>query len=650
MPFTRCIIVLFLSIAALAAPLSAQDTSGDRSRMSGSAAGDSLVELGEITVTASRIDVAVGAAAQRVTLIGPDAIEQSGARNLAELLDARAGLFVRQYGDGLATISLRGSSPSQTLLLLDGLPLTDPQLGQLDLSLFPTYVMGAVEVMHGPGSALYGTSGVGGIINVRSRFASGSGFRLTSEMGAFGERRVGGGASWNDEQAGAVIAAEYAEAEGDFPYNNVALFPVRQIRRRNADRQSRSVYASGHVYAGSHRVRVGMLYADAVRGIPGLATVTPQGERQWDEHVRFWVTDDMRLQAVTLSLRGFLHHSALRYADPGLDLDDTGRTVSGYVESELGVRITDRWVVGAGMGAGYARADHPNLRADAAELHGTGFAEAVGLFGRIAVYPAIRLDAYRDRAVDGGGRAAMSPRLGLNVQVFEALPIHLKAAAGRAFRNPTFNERFWMPGGDPDLDPERSWSYEAGIYAGPGDVSLEITGFGAHARDQIVWTPGETRMWAPVNIAQTRSAGLETSARALMQLGSVSLEGGAVYAFTRAVDRSDPGSRTYDRQLRYVPRNQLKGYAAFSRGPIEIDVSTRLIGRRFVTADQSESLPAALTLDVQAGFRKSVGSFRFSLVLFVENALDREYAVIQHYPMPPRHARIRLIVETIGGN
>jgi iron complex outermembrane receptor protein len=645
MPIIRDILLLLL-LLAVAPPCVAQEVAADSTLESDDAEEIPIVELGEITVTASRTGVAVDEAAQRVTVIGPDEIDQSGARNLAELLDARAGLFVRQYGDGLATISLRGASPSQTLILLDGLRLADPQLGQLDLSLFPTYVLSSVEVLHGPGSALYGTDGVGGIINLRPRFSSENGLRLSSEIGAYGERRVSGGASLNRGRTGAVFAAEYAEAEGDFPYVNEALFPVRQVRRRNADRQTRSMYASGTGRYGRHRLKAGVLYADANRGIPGLASVAPTGARQWDEHVRLWVSDDVRLRSGTLSLRGFAHRSALRYVDPGLELDDTGRTLLGYVEGELVVPAGRHWLANGGLAAGYAQASHPMLLADAAEFHGSAFAELVGRFGPLSLYPAVRLDVFDD--VESSTEGAVSPRLGLNVRVFDTLPIHMKAAVGRAFRNPTFNERFWMPGGDPNLNPERAWSYEAGLYAAQGGASLEVTAYGAHTKDQIVWTPAETRVWVPENIAKTVSKGLEVSARADMPLGAATLGGGAIYSYTYAVDHSHSASGTYGRQLRYVPRNQLKGYAALSRGPLEIDLSARFIGQRFVTADESDSLPSALVIDINAGVRKDVGPLRLSLFLFVENALDRDYAIIQHYPMPPRHARLRLVIETAG--
>ncbi|WP_243664067.1 TonB-dependent receptor, partial [Rhodothermus marinus] len=62
------------------------------------------------------------------------------------MLEARTGLFVKRYGSGgLATLSLRGSGATQTLLLIDGHRVADPQSGLIDLTLLPTVLLSAVR-------------------------------------------------------------------------------------------------------------------------------------------------------------------------------------------------------------------------------------------------------------------------------------------------------------------------------------------------------------------------------------------------------------------------------------------------------------------------------------------------------------------------
>lgn len=598
---------------------------------------DSVYTIGEITVTAAREGLLSEDAPQRVTVLGRDDVRSTSAESVAELLASRAGLFIRHHGEGLATVSLRGSSPSQTLLLIDGMRLADPQLGQFDLSLLPSYVFGSIEIVHGPGSALYGTDGMAGVINLRRRRTDRNRVHLLTRAGAFGERLATGGWAFSEGSVSGMVAAEYGRADGDFPYFNAALFPAREARRRNADREKRSIYGTLSADLGPHRIRGSVLYADAERGLPGLAGTPPLGERQWDELFRVWVED--RFGRVTL--RSHAHRGALRYQHPPLGIDDVGRTWLGGVEGELRYPAGKYGHVIGGASAGYAAADHPSLSARAEEIHGAVFISGTGSYGAFKIYPALRADGYV--LADADAVTAVSPRLGVNIQPLPHLPLHLKANAARAFRVPTFNDRFWQPGGNPDLRPERARSIDSGVHALGTSFQAELTGFASETIDQIVWLNLGGDRWSPRNLSRVVVHGLEAS----FELDPASIwTAGFLYTFTRARDRSSPGSPSFGRQLRYVPLHQAKGYASVSAGPFSLHLNAKYIGRRFVTSDETESLGATMLVDAQVDAAGNVGPVRLRLSFGVENLLDARYAVIKDYPMPPRHARLSLLIET----
>ncbi|MDX1439106.1 MAG: TonB-dependent receptor plug domain-containing protein, partial [Rubricoccaceae bacterium] len=132
-----------LFILLIAAPVAAQPTDAP-------VAADST--LPEVTVTASRVPLLSRDVPSRVTVLDEEDVASAHAVSVADLLESRSSLFIRRYGSsGLASLTLRGSTASQTLVLLDGQRLGDPQLGQLDLSLLPTVMLESVEVLHGGG-------------------------------------------------------------------------------------------------------------------------------------------------------------------------------------------------------------------------------------------------------------------------------------------------------------------------------------------------------------------------------------------------------------------------------------------------------------------------------------------------------------------
>ncbi len=605
--------------------------------------------LPAVSVVATRAAAPAAAAPARVSVLDAEDVAASGADTVADLLEARSTASVRRYGPGgLASLSLRGTGAAQTLVLLDGHRIADPQLGQLDLSLLPTVLLDQVEMFHGPGSAHWGTDAVGGVVNLATVRADERRAEVRSAAGAWGERSVSGLVSGARGAVSGVAAAEACTAQGDFPYFDPTEGPRGQrVRRAGADRSLQTVYARGEIVSGATTARLAGWLGAAERGLPGSVGSRPSGERQQDRHLRAWGEVTSRLGPVSVRAGGLVQRASLRYRNPSLGLDDTGRTTLASGEAEA-TALVGRWLIGGGVAGGTGTASHPNLSEQAGETRLGAFLHATGDYGRLLVYPALRADLYLRRTGARRALKALSPRLGLNVQPVAALPLRLKAGTGLAFRAPTFNDRFWQPGGNPDLAPERGWTADLGAHLTHGGFEAEVTVFASRLRDQIVWQPAEAGYYAPENLSRTRTLGVEASVEKTgLRTGGVTLGGGAAYALTDARDRSQPGSSSYGRQLRYVPRHALKlwGGAALALGSatrLRLDAGGRLTGSQPVRADGSLDLPASFTLDAQLRAEHAFSTLTAALALAVENAFDADVEIVRGYPMPPRHVRARL--------
>lgn len=630
-----------LLLLALAAPAAAQPADAPLAPPD--------TTLPEVSVVATREAVALREAPAHVTVLGPEALAATGARTVADVLEARAAVSIRRYGPGgLATLSTRGTGAAHTAVLLDGHRIADPQLGQLDLGLLPALLLERVELLHGAGSALYGTDGLGGVLNLVSARPGAERLEVAGAAGAYGERSLGGVLGLGIVgDASALVAAEIETAEGDFPYFDPNAGPDGStLRREGADRRLASVLARLAYAPGPLAAHLGVWAAEAERGLPATAGAAAEGERQRDRHLRLWGGAERRFGWGSLRAGALLQRAELRYQNPALDLDEAGRTWLASAEAAASVLAGEHWLLGAGLGAGLASAEHPSLAESARETTLAAFAHATGRLGRLLLYPALRADL-----VLGHGEArplsALSPRLGLNLQPVRGLPLRIKAGAGGAFRAPTFNDRFWQPGGNPDLRPERGVSADLGARLEARGLAAEVSAYALALRDQIVWQPVGSHH-APENLARTRTLGLEASLEGRgLRLGPVEAGGGAAYALTDARDRSRPGSSAYGRQLRYVPRHRLTLFASAALGlprsaRLGLDLGARLLGERPVRADGSLALPAALTLDGQLRLAVPIGGAAATLALAAENLTGARYELVRGYPMPPRHARLRL--------
>ncbi|ACY49547.1 TonB-dependent receptor plug domain-containing protein [Rhodothermus marinus] len=605
---------------------------------------DTTLTLPPVVVEGERVEQ-TREAGRRLWRLEAVELERTGATTAAELLEARTGLFVKRYGSGgLATLSLRGSGATQTLLLIDGHRVADPQSGLIDLTLLPTVLLSSIEVVHGPAAATYGSGAIGGVVRLYTlRPAVRPGGRVALRLGAYGERSLGVVAHAGAGRVAVLGAVEHSRTIGDYPYSN-PLPPPAVRRREGADRSMTSAFGKVR-YEGTWRLEGTLWLTEARRSLPGPGNAPPVDAHQTDRQRRLLLLAERPLPAGRFTLRGSYQHTLLAYVNRFAGEADTTRTRGLALEATLDRALHPHWALTARAEARWERAalrGGVDQRAVALALH------LSGRQGRLRLYPALRLDLY---ATAGRTFHALSPRLGLNLALKEGM-LHLKGLVGRAFRAPTLGERFFRPGGNPDLKPERGWTVEAGLYAQLRPFVLELTAFQTTLTDQIVWYPGFVapglQLWRPINVGRVRTRGLEASLRAEVPLAaSLRLQSGLFYTFTRAEDRSNPSTRAYGHQLRYVPPHQLKAFLDVLAGPLTLGLDARRTGRRYLTTDETQALAPFTVLDAHLRLTQSVARTRLSFGLTVENLTDTAYEVVRFYPMPPRHVRVQLRIDLL---
>jgi vitamin B12 transporter len=128
-------------------------------------------ELNAVTVTVSRSEQKVITAPRNVTVIQSADIQRLPYQNLADLLQRFEGLYIpgtHQNPGALQSIYLRGADSKQTLVLIDGIKLSDNSSpdNALDFSEISLANIERIEIVRGAQGTLYGNSAVGGVINI----------------------------------------------------------------------------------------------------------------------------------------------------------------------------------------------------------------------------------------------------------------------------------------------------------------------------------------------------------------------------------------------------------------------------------------------------------------------------------------------------
>ncbi len=570
------------------------------------------IKMEPVTVTASRsAEQKLSEVPQYATIISREDVEKSGARDLGELLRGRTGLTPASYGGpgAMTNLSLRGTSTSQTLVLVDGRPVQDIANGTPDFSRFSVEDIERVEILRGPAGAMYGSFAMGGVVNIITR-------RATSDKPTFSLRS--GYGSWNtfDERI------SHGWKKGIVDYDIVAAFRKSDDGyRRNSDFQSRDATARIGIepireFRAEYRFgyrwdRLGLPGPVPPVGAPapyGNRRVTSKFDRQNGEIYRNDLTLDFR-PVPELLFRGKAYldldklHSFFRYDgfDPNTFMMYKADNYNAYHATVTGQEISARWTIvpeyTISAGADFrqekleARMTEINhdTRAGVTRTEWDPMVHKSGVWMRhewravehLRLVGSVRYDRHSefgDHWTASGGMV-----------IDAAKGTRVRFHGGTSYRAPTMNDLFWPQGGNKDLEPEVGWSFETSVEQKLFDdrLSLHAGYFYWRTDDKIQWAPDSTGwFWTPQNLNRQTCHGaeIEAAARPSRPL-EISLSYHLLYSLQKNLEivyNDFMGTlRTDDieRVAAYVPRHNFAAEIAY----------TSSWGTRFAAQEQATS-------------------------------------------------------------
>jgi len=606
--------------------------------------------LKELVVTATRVPTPPDAVVSSLTIITGDELRARGLHFVHDALRDVPGATVVQVGSfgGVSSLFLRGGESDYVKVLVDGVPVNQSG-GGYNWANLTTDNIDRIEILRGPGSVIYGSDAVTGVVQVFTRRGQGRAAMDGSvEAGTFG------------------TLAGHASVLG----GGNRLSYSADASRISTD----GIYAFNNDYGNT-------VLSGSMQGRPDPQTDASFSLRYTDNRYHF-PTD----------FSGMLADSNQSTAENALSLAvDAGRRMGGRYELRLtgGGSHTDGEFDDradhAGDTVGFGFASHRDSRSrrgtldarlnaflsSAVTLTAGGQVEreterqsgqTTSNFGGIASTPDMPFD--RGRTTLGyyaQGVLDLPSGLALNVNarvddnsgfgtfftyragVAYRLPsrTRIRASLGRAFKAPTFCEQFCNAPfvvGDSTLRPERSTSWEVGVEQelGGGRLSLWATYFDQRFRDMIIYDggalPGSPTY---LNGAAAKSRGLETGVTTSLG-GGVRASASYTYLMTRATDDGGMSSATFADGARLIRRPKHSAALAVRGKPLDRAVlggSISYIGPRddvdFTQfPSQRVELPGYAVVDVAAELevlRPGGGRPGLSGLVRVENLFNERY-------------------------
>ncbi len=565
-------------------------------------------ELDNIVVTATRVSQNPLKSLNDVSVITRSDIDNSNAQSLPELLQQTIGLeTMSNGGSGTASkLFLRGTNSKQVVVLIDGVRTVSATLGESSYNHIPLSQIDRVEVVRGSASSVYGADAIGGVVQIFTRkpkdgAAHGS---IGAKVGTDGQRGVDANVGGRVGDFSYQLSAGTERTDGGFSAANKDYlwgYNPDEDGYKNKNVSGRLAYE----WAEGHEISANAL---RVRGDAEIDSSGADNENYITDLSQFSIASRDK---ITNNIQSNLNLSISR--DKGNN--QTNGKSSFYANSK---DTRAQWIVNG---------DHEHIQWQAgtewlkqevesntdyarkSRINRAFFGAVNGNFNRFLVESSLR----QDRDSQYGHHT--TGRLALGYEITEQLVGRI--SYGTAFRVPNFNDLYypadqWGGGGNPNLSPEKSRAWEAGLKYHTQDLAIDWTVFHTKLTDMISGWPAQ-------NIDKATIVG--TSLAASKQWQQVKLYGNVTY--------QDPLDESNEKLL--VQRARVLGNIGVDYQPHEhwrLNTNLHMRGRSFNDTKNLDNLGGYAILGAGVEYKPSE---QWSVKLSGNNLLDKQYTTVRGY-------------------
>jgi vitamin B12 transporter len=629
--------------------------------------------VGNIRVDGKRPIQSISLSSSPLYTIDSETLLQKGSDDVSDAIQLSPGVFVQDYGGaaGMKSISVRGATSAQTIILLDGFPINSNQTGSLDLSFLPANMFSEITVVRGGSSALNGSNAIGGAVNLITKIVSDDQYNASLKYGSFSSSILQAGTTQRFGDFGLASNIEYLSSEGNFPYSAQMNGEEQEFRRQNADIERISANLYGDYVGDNYIWTTRMIFSNADKGVPGAVIGnSSQNDKARYETNNFLVLSNFQLIDISSTRSNsynfglmFLHNDDA-YSNPdafgvgtknnyiGNDfrarfkLESNANTLKSFFSdyiliAELTHSALNGDMLDPDVGSFVDRSNYAvagaitaNILTEKYNLHRTR--------KKLEMQGACRYDGYSDIA------NAVSPSLGLIYHIYDYNEevLLVKGEYSYNFRAPAFNEMYYLNYGNSDLNPEKSHSYNLGIEFIPPPnkkftFNLGVNAFILMTKDQIVAVPKSPISWSAENIGEVFTRGIEWNLSVTPNIEKKTTYS-ISYSYQLALDRSE-NSPSYNKKVPYIPEEMLSFFGIYDFGNEYLaGINVYYSSHRYALADNSyESLlKHYATLDLFCSKNFKFDQIKVTARIDAKNIFNEKYSIIKNYPMPGRYFRL----------
>lgn len=638
----------------------------------------------EARVTAPHNTRGIGSA---VTVFATPALRENISVSLSDLLAYGSSVFVKQSGRAsLSTVSFRGTSSYHTQVLWNGMKINSPMLGMADFSMIPSFLTDNASLLHGPASLAETSGGLGGAVSLKtgSRPDDGWGLEYIQGFGSFMTSDEYLKVSYGGRRFSSSTRAAVSSSRNDFKYVNKdknenvydsqmniigTYHPVERNRngawldmhllqdfRYDAGRAGSFVLSAWYLRSRREQPPLTVDY-----GMP--ADFVNEQRENTIRSVLTWTAPLPENSSASVSAGYARSAMDYDYARDGGSGEMTwmnksrSRTNTVFFRGKYAVRLGEQWHLRTGLTLDrhYVDSrDEAKLTSGPADRYPGYNASRTELSLYLAAdwhpFPGAGISLSLREELYGRTFSPVIPSLSAEYLVSEKGNLRLMASVSRNYRYPTLNDWYFRPGGNPDLKPERGFSYDAGYSFAltflEDRISLSGKGswFDSYIDDWILWLPAGSakNFYTPVNLKKVHAYGVEQSLSFGWSFADAwTLAAYGNFTWSPSINCGEPMNKwdeSVGKQLVYIPEYSSSVTASLSWRSWKLLYKWCWYSDRFTMSSNdytiSGFIPDYFMSDVTLSKNFSFTLACITVSLVVKNLFDEDYVTVLSRPMP----------------
>lgn len=598
----------------------------------------------EISASAIKTDVAETTMERSVDT---SIIKRLSSVSMSQLLIQHSPVFIKTYGPGgTATASFRGTTASHTLVLWNGFQLNAPSLGQVDFSTIPVFMTDQISLKWGSGTS-ENSGGLGGVVSINTDeyFCKGLILNLKQTYGSF--NTLGSyatvGYSWANHLL--RVKAFRTSSDNDFTYNNIGVIPHQEMKQKNGEYTDYGLMPEYQCRFGNSLISIVSWNQWSDRNCPQIMpNVNNDNTKEYTENdfsrnyvsfKNYWNTG--KIEVKSAYFYEYQHYVLNTFTDigtPVTSMDSKNISNVFHQIADVEQNLYKSWKLNAKI-----QWDHEQVKSN--NYDGVKKRDVFSTYAAVSgdVLKCIDLRATLRNDIVDGKSAGFFPTATISYRCIYFKGLKITAGYSHNYRNPSLNDLYWNPGGNPDLKPEDGRTVDGNLNFtrefGRFSIESQAGAYYSKVSDWIQWKPTSYRYWVPENVSTVIAYGAEVHLKMNYNVKNWNFSLSGNYVYSHTTDESG-------KQLIYIPLHHANAFADVIWKGWYLSYTMEYTGERKTSMNDNEFYGFRLmpyTLHHLA-FGKHV--WKLDIEFKINNLTDEDYQAILWRAMPGRSYEVAI--------